>query len=35
LDDIAYIVDLPIYDDYEADFLEKPTACSLSEIVPL
>jgi hypothetical protein len=39
LDDIAYIVDLPIYDeyddDYEADFLEQPTACSLSEIVPL
>jgi hypothetical protein len=38
LDDITYIVDLHIYDeyddDYEVDFLEQPTACSLSENVP-
>jgi hypothetical protein len=38
LDDITYIVDLHIYDeyddDYEADFLEQPTAFSLSENVP-
>jgi hypothetical protein len=38
LDDIAYVVDLPIYDeyddDYDVDFLEQPTACSLSENVP-
>jgi hypothetical protein len=38
LDDIADVVDLPIYDeyddDYDVDFLEQPTACSLSENVP-
>jgi hypothetical protein len=36
LDDIAYVVDLPIYDEYDddcdGDSLEQPTACSLSEI---
>ena len=39
LDDIADVVDFPIYDEYDddygVDFLEQPTACSLSEIVPL
>jgi hypothetical protein len=38
LDDIASVVDLPIYDeyddDYEVDFLEQPTACSPPENVP-
>jgi hypothetical protein len=38
LDDIADVVDFPIYDeyddDYDVDFLEQPTACSLSENVP-
>jgi hypothetical protein len=38
LDDIAYVVDLSLYyeynDDYDVDFLEKPVACSLSENVP-
>jgi hypothetical protein len=38
LDGIADVVDLPIYDeyddDYDAKFLEQPTACSLSENVP-
>jgi hypothetical protein len=38
LDDIADVVDLPIYDeyddDYDFDFLEQPVACSLSENVP-
>ena len=37
LDDIAYVVDFPIYDEYddgyEVDFLEQPTAHSLSENV--
>jgi len=35
--DIADVVDLPIYDeyddDYDVDFLEQPTTCSLSENV--
>jgi hypothetical protein len=34
LDDIAHVVDFPIYDEYDVDFLEKPTACSLSKNVP-
>jgi hypothetical protein len=38
LDDIAYVVDLPIYDEYDDDygdeFLEQPAACSLLENVP-
>jgi len=38
LDDIAYVVDLSIYDeyddDYDVDSLEQPTACSLSENIP-
>ena len=38
LDDIAYVVDFPIYDEYDddddVDFLEQPVACSLSENVP-
>jgi hypothetical protein len=38
LDNIAYVADLPIYDEYDDDYdvnsLEQPTACSLSENVP-
>jgi hypothetical protein len=38
LDDIANVVGLPIYDEYDddygVDFLEQPVACSLSENVP-
>ena len=38
LDGIAIVVDLPIYDeyndDYDVEFLEQPTACSLLENVP-
>jgi hypothetical protein len=38
LDDIANVVDLPIYDEYDdgydVHFLEQPTAHSLSENVP-
>jgi hypothetical protein len=30
LDDIVDVVDLPIYDEYDVDFLEQPVACSLS-----
>ena len=37
LDDIAEVVDFPIYDeyddDYDVEFLEQPVACSLSENV--
>ena len=37
LDDIAYVVDLSLYDeyddDYDVDFLEQLVACSLSENV--
>jgi hypothetical protein len=37
LDDITYVVDFPIYDeyddDYDVDFLEKPNVCSLLENV--
>ena len=38
LDNIADVVDLPIYDEYDDDygveFLEQPAACFLSENVP-
>ena len=38
LDGIAYVVDFPIYDEYEGDYdvdsLEQPTTCSLSENIP-
>jgi hypothetical protein len=38
LDDIAYVIDFPIYDEYDdgydVDFLEQPIARSLSENVP-
>jgi hypothetical protein len=33
-DDIAYVSDLPIYDEYDVDSLEQPTTCSLSKNIP-
>jgi hypothetical protein len=39
LDDIVDVVDFPIYDEYDddyyVDFIEQPTACSLSENFPV